>query len=62
MATTSFLLNPKNLKGVLKTEEFVKPTTGSHQAYIEGSDYGYACLDTIQIKGSVCHSKCVDRI
>jgi len=27
-----------------------------------GSDYRYACPDAMQIKGSVCHSNCVDLI
>jgi len=27
-----------------------------NHAFKEGNDYGYACPDTIQIKGSVCHS------
>jgi len=30
------------------------------EAYFLGSDYGYACPDAIQIKGSVCHSNGVD--
>ena len=30
--------------------------------FIWGSDYEFACRDTIQIKGSVCHWNYVDRI
>jgi len=28
----------------------------------KGSDYGYACPEAIQIKGSVCNSNCVDLV
>jgi len=31
--------------------------TATFVMYTIGSDYGYAWPDTIQMKGSVCHSK-----
>jgi len=30
--------------------------------FLDGSDYGYAWPDAIRIKGSVCHSNCMDRM
>jgi len=51
------------LESFIKSKEKLVPQIEMcKQSLTKGSDYGYAWPDTIQIKGSVCHSNNVDLV
>ena len=51
------------MKTVCKTSDvYEKLKSKQYTSKSQGSDYGYACPDAIQMKGLVCHPNCVDHI